>query len=187
MIASFLALLHSFSTHFTHHFTLPPSTSPIASPITSPLTSPSLPQPHPSFHPLSLPYHSHPPSLTSPSLNLLPKHSHHSILTPSTSPITFLPSFSHSEGTGRLFFEFFRILTYAKPTPEENRPFFWLYENVVSMRAYDKQTISRFLQVSPNVCLSVGYYTCTVPYNMSSLRHVCVVVLTDLTSCNVVL
>ena len=159
MIASFLALLHSFSTHFTHHFTLPPSTSPIASPI----TSPSLPQPHPSFHPLSLPYHSHPPSLTSPSLNLLPKHSHHSILTPSTSPITFLPSFSHSEGTGRLFFEFFRILTYAKPTPEENRPFFWLYENVVSMRAYDKQTISRFLQVSPNVCLSVclsvGYYT----------------------------
>ena len=29
----------------------------------------------------------------------------------------------------------------------EQRPFFWLYENVVSMRPADKQTISRFLQV----------------------------------------
>ena len=58
-----------------------------------------------------------------------------------------LSLFLTSEGTGRLFFEFFRILSYAKPDPKEERPFFWLYENVVSMRANDKQTISRFLQV----------------------------------------
>jgi len=51
------------------------------------------------------------------------------------------------EGTGRLFFEFFRILSYAKPHPDQKRPFFWMFENVVSMKAQDKQTISRFLQV----------------------------------------
>lgn len=51
------------------------------------------------------------------------------------------------DGTGRLFFEFFRILGYAKPHPQDERPFFWLYENVVSMRAPDKRIISRFLQV----------------------------------------
>jgi len=73
----------------------------------------------------------------------------------------FSPLLPPTEGTGRLFFEFFRILTYARPAPGEDRPFFWLFENVVSMRAYDKQTISRFLQVCPitvilpSVCLSV--------------------------------
>ena len=50
-----------------------------------------------------------------------------------------------AEGTGRLFFEFFRILSYVRLYSD--RPLFWLYENVVSMRANDKQTISRFLQV----------------------------------------
>ncbi|XP_065883900.1 DNA (cytosine-5)-methyltransferase 3C-like isoform X3 [Dysidea avara] len=53
------------------------------------------------------------------------------------------------EGTGRLFFEFFRILSYAKPHPDHKRPFFWMFENVVSMKAQDKQTISRFLQCNP--------------------------------------
>ena len=55
------------------------------------------------------------------------------------------------DGTGKLFFEFFRILSYAKPPPDNQRPFFWLYENVVSMRASDKQIISRFLQVKAAV------------------------------------
>ena len=52
-------------------------------------------------------------------------------------------------GTGRLFFEFFRILSYVRLVGRGEQPLFWLYENVVSMRAQDKQTISRFLQVSP--------------------------------------
>eukprot|EP00117_Sycon_ciliatum_P037437 scpid40457/ scgid28007/ DNA (cytosine-5)-methyltransferase 3A len=55
------------------------------------------------------------------------------------------------EGTGRLFFDFFRLLQLAKPAPSEQRPFFWLFENVVSMRAVDKATISRFLECNPSV------------------------------------
>lgn len=54
-------------------------------------------------------------------------------------------------GTGKLFFEFFRILSYLKPSPDECRPFFWMYENVVSMRPEDRETISRFLQSNPVV------------------------------------
>ena len=54
-----------------------------------------------------------------------------------------------ADGTGRLFFDFYRILTLTKPPPGDDRPFFWLYENVVSMRGDDKRVISRFLQVSP--------------------------------------
>ncbi len=56
-----------------------------------------------------------------------------------------------SDGTGRLFFEFYRILNYSKPHPDDPRPFFWMFENVVSMRAVDKQVISRFLQCNPVV------------------------------------
>ncbi|XP_062499355.1 DNA (cytosine-5)-methyltransferase 3C-like isoform X2 [Corticium candelabrum] len=56
------------------------------------------------------------------------------------------------EGTGRLFFEFYRLLSYARPSShDEPRPFFWLFENVVSMRAEDRDTISRFLQCNPLV------------------------------------
>lgn len=51
------------------------------------------------------------------------------------------------EGTGRLFFDFFRLLQFARPKSELERPFFWLFENVVGMRAEDKSTISRFLEV----------------------------------------
>lgn len=63
-----------------------------------------------------------------------------------TSHLTFVLPLT--EGTGRLFFEFFRILSYVKLYRSKDRPLFWLYENVVSMRANDKQTMSRFLQVS---------------------------------------
>ncbi|EDO34131.1 predicted protein, partial [Nematostella vectensis] len=56
------------------------------------------------------------------------------------------------EGSGRLFFEFFRLLMHAKPSRTcPSRPFFWLFENVVGMRAEDKKTISRFLQSNPVV------------------------------------
>ncbi|TMS16989.1 DNA (cytosine-5)-methyltransferase 3B [Larimichthys crocea] len=53
------------------------------------------------------------------------------------------------EGTGRLFFEFYRILTMLKPKEGDNRPFFWLFENVVFMSANDKSDICRFLECNP--------------------------------------
>ncbi|TKS86960.1 DNA (cytosine-5)-methyltransferase 3A [Collichthys lucidus] len=37
------------------------------------------------------------------------------------------------EGTGRLFFEFYRLLHEARPKDGDDRPFFWLFENVVAM------------------------------------------------------
>lgn len=52
------------------------------------------------------------------------------------------------EGTGRLFFEFYRLLSEAKPKEGEERPFFWMFENVVAMGVNDKRDISRFLEVS---------------------------------------
>ena len=63
----------------------------------------------------------------------------------------YLIFISFVEGTGRLFFEFFRILQYALPPPSEHRPFFWFFENVVGMRHLDKEVISRFLQCHPVV------------------------------------
>lgn len=53
-----------------------------------------------------------------------------------------------TEGTGRLFFEFYRLLSEAKPKEGEDRPFFWMFENVVAMGVNDKRDISRFLEVS---------------------------------------
>ncbi|XP_074517537.1 DNA (cytosine-5)-methyltransferase 3A isoform X4 [Sebastes fasciatus] len=53
------------------------------------------------------------------------------------------------EGTGRLFFEFYRLLHEARPKEGENRPFFWLFENVVAMGVSDKRDISRFLECNP--------------------------------------
>ncbi|XP_056363041.1 DNA (cytosine-5)-methyltransferase 3B isoform X2 [Oenanthe melanoleuca] len=53
------------------------------------------------------------------------------------------------EGTGRLFFEFYHLLNYARPKAGEERPFFWMFENVVAMRLNDKRDISRFLECNP--------------------------------------
>uniref|UniRef100_A0A4W6EUJ6 DNA (cytosine-5-)-methyltransferase n=1 Tax=Lates calcarifer TaxID=8187 RepID=A0A4W6EUJ6_LATCA len=53
------------------------------------------------------------------------------------------------EGTGRLFFEFYRLLSEAKPKEGEHRPFFWMFENVVAMGVNDKRDISRFLECNP--------------------------------------
>ena len=65
------------------------------------------------------------------------------------------------EGTGRLFFEYFRILSYVNlALCGENQPHFWLYENVVSMRAQDKQIISRFLQVRLMIRVCVCVCAC---------------------------
>lgn len=56
-------------------------------------------------------------------------------------------TFSFTEGTGRLFFEFYRLLHEARPKLGDERPFFWLFENVVAMGVSDKRDISRFLEV----------------------------------------
>ncbi|NXV52711.1 DNM3B methyltransferase, partial [Uria aalge] len=59
------------------------------------------------------------------------------------------PVLSLLEGTGRLFFEFYHLLNYARPKAGEERPFFWMFENVVAMRVNDKRDISRFLECNP--------------------------------------
>lgn len=56
--------------------------------------------------------------------------------------------FMDVEGTGRLFFEFYRLLNHSRPEECDNRPFFWMFENVVAMEVGDKRDISRFLEVS---------------------------------------
>ncbi|CAK6978202.1 uncharacterized protein LOC128357722 [Scomber scombrus] len=53
------------------------------------------------------------------------------------------------EGTGRLFFEYYRILQLLKPEEGDSRPFFWLFENVVFMNTCDKVNICRFLECNP--------------------------------------
>ncbi|XP_056284769.1 DNA (cytosine-5)-methyltransferase 3A-like isoform X3 [Pseudoliparis swirei] len=53
------------------------------------------------------------------------------------------------EGTGRLFFEFYRLLHEARPKTGDDRPFYWLFENVVAMGVSDKRDISRFLECNP--------------------------------------
>ncbi|XP_068195726.1 DNA (cytosine-5)-methyltransferase 3A-like isoform X2 [Antennarius striatus] len=53
------------------------------------------------------------------------------------------------EGTGRLFFEFYRLVHEARPKDGDDRPFFWLFENVVAMGVSDKRDISRFLECNP--------------------------------------
>ncbi|XP_069507126.1 DNA (cytosine-5)-methyltransferase 3B isoform X2 [Ambystoma mexicanum] len=53
------------------------------------------------------------------------------------------------EGIGRLFFEYYRLLSNARPKDGEERPFFWMFENVVNMKAGDKRDISHFLECNP--------------------------------------
>ena len=55
------------------------------------------------------------------------------------------------DGTGRLFFDFHRLVNYAMPNPINSRPFFWFFENVVGMRYSDREIISRFLECRPVV------------------------------------
>lgn len=51
-------------------------------------------------------------------------------------------------GTGKLFFDFFRVLK-AVQLANKGRHVFWLYENVASMPQEYKSTITRFLQCEP--------------------------------------
>uniref|UniRef100_A0A8L0DT43 DNA (cytosine-5-)-methyltransferase n=1 Tax=Oncorhynchus mykiss TaxID=8022 RepID=A0A8L0DT43_ONCMY len=61
------------------------------------------------------------------------------------------------EGTGRLFFEFYRLLHEARPKPDDHRPFFWLFENVVAMGISDKRDISRFLEVHTHARTHINF------------------------------
>ncbi|XP_078613161.1 uncharacterized protein LOC144882912 [Branchiostoma floridae x Branchiostoma japonicum] len=54
-------------------------------------------------------------------------------------------------GTGVMFFNFYRLLREAAPAPGDDRPFFWLFENVVAMKHQYKQDISLFLGCNPVV------------------------------------
>lgn len=40
------------------------------------------------------------------------------------------------------------MLNYTRPKEGDDRPFFWMFENVVAMKVNDKKDISRFLAVS---------------------------------------
>ncbi|CAB1336523.1 unnamed protein product [Coregonus sp. 'balchen'] len=51
-------------------------------------------------------------------------------------------------GTGRLFFEYYRMLNMMRPKEDDDRPFFWLFENVVAMRGHDLADIYA-VKVSP--------------------------------------
>ncbi|XP_050951787.1 DNA (cytosine-5-)-methyltransferase 3 beta, duplicate b.2 [Labeo rohita] len=53
------------------------------------------------------------------------------------------------EGTGRLFFEYYRLLNVMKPKEDDPQPFFWLFENVVFMQTEVKADICRFLECNP--------------------------------------
>ncbi|XP_075056567.1 DNA (cytosine-5)-methyltransferase 3A-like [Mixophyes fleayi] len=53
------------------------------------------------------------------------------------------------EGTGRLFFDFSRLLHKVRPKPGEDRPFFWLFENVVAMEKMFQRTITQHLETNP--------------------------------------
>ena len=70
-----------------------------------------------------------------------------------------------TEGTGRLFFEFYRLLHEARPKEGDDRPFFWLFENVVAMGVSDKRDISRFLEVS------LSHWLYLIPQVVTSHDH----------------
>lgn len=48
------------------------------------------------------------------------------------------------DGSGILFFDFYRIWHYLSvKAARENQPFYWLFENVASMEIKNKDTISK--------------------------------------------
>uniref|UniRef100_I3IXJ1 DNA (cytosine-5-)-methyltransferase n=1 Tax=Oreochromis niloticus TaxID=8128 RepID=I3IXJ1_ORENI len=77
------------------------------------------------------------------------------------------------EGTGRLFFEFYRLLHEARPKQGEDRPFFWLFENVVAMGVSDKRDISRFLECNPVMidAKEVLVYEWTITTRSNSIKQ----------------
>ncbi|CAH1732600.1 unnamed protein product [Aphis gossypii] len=62
------------------------------------------------------------------------------------------------DGTGILYFDFYRIWNYLQTkSRRENTPFYWLFENVASMELKNKEYISKFFECQPNVIDSLHY------------------------------
>ncbi|KAM4724469.1 DNA (cytosine-5)-methyltransferase 3A-like isoform 2-T2 [Anableps anableps] len=78
-------------------------------------------------------------------------------------------------GSGRLFFEFYRLLHEARPMEGDDRPFFWLYENVVAMGVSDKRDISRFLECNPVMIdakeVSAAHHACYFWGNLPGMNR----------------
>lgn len=55
--------------------------------------------------------------------------------------------FEDPSGTGKLFFDFYRIMMTVK-LHNKRRPVYWMYENVASMPQEYRDIITRFLGVS---------------------------------------
>lgn len=55
------------------------------------------------------------------------------------------------EGSGILFFEYVRCLNVARLSADPERPFFWMFENVLSMKLIERARISRHLRCNPIV------------------------------------
>ncbi|XP_077345246.1 DNA (cytosine-5)-methyltransferase 3A-like isoform X3 [Lithobates pipiens] len=52
-------------------------------------------------------------------------------------------------GSGQLFFDFPRLLHKVRPKPGDDRAFFWLFENVVSMNRQFSRAITQHLEIKP--------------------------------------
>ncbi|XP_040203583.1 DNA (cytosine-5)-methyltransferase 3A-like [Rana temporaria] len=52
-------------------------------------------------------------------------------------------------GSGQLFFDFPRLLHKVRPKPGDDRAFFWLFENVVSMDKQFSRAITQHLEIKP--------------------------------------
>ncbi|XP_022246328.1 DNA (cytosine-5)-methyltransferase 3B-like isoform X2 [Limulus polyphemus] len=82
------------------------------------------------------------------------------------------------QGTGKLFFDFFRVLK-AVQLANKGRHVFWLYENVASMPQEYKSTITRFLQCDPAMIDSkyfspqnrARYFWGNIPGMYAPLQH----------------
>ena len=55
------------------------------------------------------------------------------------------------EGSGILFFEYVRCLNVARLSANRDTPFFWMFENVLSMKLIERARISRHLRCNPIV------------------------------------
>jgi hypothetical protein len=58
------------------------------------------------------------------------------------------------------------MLTMMRPKDDDNRPFFWLFENVVAMRGHDLADICRFLEVKALAAISWSMRPLLLPFSL---------------------